>query len=115
MIAKPDRRDESRARLLEAFYHALGSYTEQEAKKFDQWRDKTLRENFLHLSHELQEIKNNMDKKMPMTYLVHNCDDAVGLSCILLAQVMEMAGISFEDRFGDVRKVEKLTRDSERK
>ena len=116
MITPPDRRDESRARLVYAMYHGLGSYTEQEAKKFDQWRDKTLRENFLHLKHEISEVEKNINQKMPMTYLVHNCDDLVGLSAILLAQVMQMAGLEFPDPLGKgLQKVEILKRDKDRK
>ena len=102
----PDRRDESRSRLVYAFYHALGSYTEQESKKFDQWRDKNIGENFAHLSHEIDEVRKNIKQKMPMTYLVHNCDDLVGLSCILLAQVMQLSGQTFPDCLGEVKKVE---------
>jgi len=90
MIPK-DRRDFSRAELERAFYFALGMYTEQESKKDDQWKDQSLGDLFAHLSHEIQEIRNNISKGMPMTYLVHNSADAVGLSCILLAHVMREA------------------------
>jgi len=88
MISEKDRRDESREILVKAFSMALGSYTEQEAKKFDSWRDQTTRDLFLHLSHELQEIKKNIDNKMANTYLIHNAMDICSLATIFLAHMM---------------------------
>lgn len=86
------RIDESRARLVRAFYFALGGYTEQEAKKLDEWRDQSLGQLYDHLRHELDEIRSNL-KRSELSYLVHNCVDAVGLSTILLATAMEMADL----------------------
>jgi len=93
MIPK-DRRDESRELMVKAFYFALGMYAEQESKKDDQWRDQSLNDIFAHTSHEMGEIRNNIKKGMSMTYLVHNCADLVGLSCTLLAHVMEKADMN---------------------
>lgn len=92
-----DRRDESRAIIVKAFYFALGSYMEQEAKKNDQWRDQNLGQLFAHTSHEMEEIRKNINEKMPMTYLLHNCVDLVGLSCMLLADVMMRSGIDLKE------------------
>ena len=62
MIPK-DRKDQSRELLVKAFYMSLGSYTEQEAKKNDSWRDQSLGDLFNHLSHEIEEIKQNIRTK----------------------------------------------------
>lgn len=91
------RMDESRAILEKAFYFALGSYMEQEAKKEDIWRDQSIGQLYAHLNHELEEIRSNL-KSSDLTYLLHNCVDAVGLSTILLAKVMEMAGLLKEEQ-----------------
>lgn len=88
MISEKDRRDESRRILVNAFEMALGSYTEQEAKKFDQWRDQPTWKLFNHLAHELEEIRKNMKEKMPNTYLIHNGMDVCSLSTIFLAHLM---------------------------
>jgi hypothetical protein len=93
MIEKT-RQDESRARLVEAFYLALGAYTEQEAKKEDQWADQSLGQLYAHLSHELEEVRTNLKRTDKLTFLLHNCADMVGLSTILLAKVMEIAGLT---------------------
>ena len=88
---KRRRMDESRGFLVKAFYFALGSYMEQEAKKEDQWRDQSIGELYAHLRHEIEEVRRNL-KTNDYTYLVHNCADLVGLSAILLAKVMEEGG-----------------------
>ncbi len=88
------RTDESRARLVEAFYFALGSYAEQEAKKDDQWRDQSIGQQYAHLHHELEEIRINLKRNDRLTYLLYNCVDAVSLATMLLSTVMEMAGIT---------------------
>ena len=73
---------------------ALGAYTEQESKKDDQWRDQTLGQLYNHLAHEvLAELKANMTRKDNLTWAIHNAMDAVGLSCIFLAKLLEMNGI----------------------
>lgn len=90
---KKDRTDESRAQLEKAFYFALGSYAEQEAKKDDQWRDQSIGQLYAHLYHELGEIRTNLKRNDRLTFLVHNCVDAVSLSTILLAKVMEKADL----------------------
>lgn len=92
MIPK-DRRDESRALLDKVWYLALGSYTEQESKKLDQWRDETFQNIFAHWSHEVEEIRTNLKRGDPMTHLVHNGMDMVSLSAILLVRIMQEAGL----------------------
>jgi len=90
------RIDESRQILVEAFYLALGSYVEQEATKEDRWRDESIGELYGHLKHELDEIKVNLTQpgKDHQTYLLHNCIDAVMLSTIFLAKIMEMGKLN---------------------
>jgi len=100
MIPK-DRRDESREKLVKAFYMALGSYTEQEAKKDDSWRDQSLGQLFEHMAHEVEEIRHNIKRKDPNTFLVHNAMDVCSLSTIFLAHVMERDGLDKgEDKNG---------------
>jgi len=87
---KKTRIDESREALFKAFLFALGSYTEQEATKNDQWRQ-SIGQLYDHLKHELEEIKSNLrPPKDQLTYLIHNCCDAVTLSAMLLYKAMEM-------------------------
>lgn len=83
-----ERKDYSRAQLLQAAHHAIGAYTEQEAKKEDQWRDEPWWKLYNHISHEIKEIK----RSKTLTIKLHNCNDLVGLSLILLARTMEEAG-----------------------
>jgi len=87
------RMDESRAQLVKAFYFALGSYAEQEATKEDTWRDQSIGQLYAHLKHEVEEIRTNLHRNDLLTYLQHNCIDAVTLSLILLVKVMEMSGV----------------------
>ena len=93
MITEKDRRDESRGLLVRAFEMALGSYTEQEAKKFDSWRDQETWKLFNHLAHEIEEIKKNLKQKMANTYLVHNAMDVCSLATIFLAHIMLKDGL----------------------
>ena len=90
MIRK--RVDESREMLVRAFYFALGSYTEQEAKKLDSWRDLDIGSLYAHLKHEIEEIGRSI-KMSDLQFLLHNACDALSLSAILLAKVMEKAGL----------------------
>jgi len=94
---KKERIDLSREKLVNAFYLALGSYIEQEAKKEDQWVDQTIGQLYAHLKHELEEIKTSMAMNN-MTFLLHNAIDAVMLSVILLTKVMDMARLN-NDQF----------------
>lgn len=87
------RTDESRQKLVEAFYFALGSYTEQEATKEDTWRDQSIGQLYAHLFHELGEIRTNLKRNDKLQFLLHNCVDAVSLSTILLSKVMDIADI----------------------
>jgi len=101
---KFERIDESRERLVKAFYFALGSYTEQEAKKLDSWREQNIGQLYAHLKHELEEIQRSM-KMQNRTYLIHNCIDAVSLSVILLAKVMEDSNL-FEEEVLELAELE---------
>lgn len=78
---------ESRARLIRCFNIALGAYIEQEAKKLDDWRDQNFGQLYGHLKHEIEEI----GRSKARTTQIHNCMDALMLSCILLDKVMEKA------------------------
>jgi len=80
--------DESRARLLNAFHFALGTYMEQEAKKGDQWRDQSIGQLYAHLDHEVEEIQTNV-RKGQLRFLIHNAADAAGLSLMLLSRALE--------------------------
>ena len=97
--------DESSQKLIKSFYFALGCYSEQESKKFDGWRDENLINLFLHLKHELDEIRNNLNKG-EVQFLVHNCADAVGLSCMLLARALELQNKEVNEK--KVKKNEKI-------
>ena len=63
---------------------AFGAYTEQEAKKDDQWRDKEYYDHWIHLSHEVAELK----RSKTVTIQMHNLTDAVMLSLILYAYLI---------------------------
>lgn len=99
MVFKKARMDESRKQLVKAFYMALGSYTEQESKKLDQWMDQSIGQLYDHLSHELEEIKRNL-RDSNLTFFIHNSMDAVSLSTMLLVKAMEAAGIQGADSDG---------------
>lgn len=88
------RTDESRSRLVNAFYFALGAYTEQEAKKEDQWRDQSIGQLYAHLNHEVQEIRTNLKRDDKVQFLIHNVIDALSLSAIFLAKLMEEHGLA---------------------
>ena len=83
---------ESRRMLVNAFFMALGSYIEQEAKKSDSWRDQSVGQLYAHLSHEIEEIRRNL-KRGEKHLLIHNCIDAVMLATMLLARVAEQEGL----------------------
>ena len=83
---------ESRRKLVNAFFMALGSYIEQEAKKGDEWREQSIGQIYAHLSHEVEEIRRNL-KRGERELLIHNCIDAVMLATMLLAKVAEQEGL----------------------
>ena len=78
------RMTESRQKIWEAMVLSLGSYVEQEAKKGDEWRDKTYGEIYGHLKHELLELARSKDR----TVQLHNAMDMCMLSAILVAKLM---------------------------
>lgn len=94
------RVDKSREELVKAFFFALGSYMEQEATKEDSWKDMNIGQLYDHLRHEVEvEIKRNLKPpKDQLSYLLHNCVDAVNLSVILLAKVMGLANLKESNR-----------------
>ncbi len=78
------RVDESRALIKTALDMSFGSYTEQEGKKGDQWRDQTIGQLGDHIRHEVDEIMANI-RRGEIGYLVHNAMDVIELGAILLA------------------------------
>jgi len=86
MSSEEDKRmTESRQKIWDAMMLSLGSYIEQEAKKKDDWREKTIGEIYAHLKHEIMEIGRSKSK----TVQLHNAMDACSLSAILVAKLME--------------------------
>jgi len=100
MSLKEERPDKSRKKLAQAFQFALGTYTDQEGNRHypegDEWRDRSIGELYSHLKHEVEEIKRNINRK-EKGYLLHNSADAVGLSLMLLAKVMEESDVMIKD------------------
>ena len=90
MPTKETRVDESRKMLVNASYFAIGAYTEQEAKKLDQWRDENWWQLCNHIAHEVEEIRRSINDS---TKLIHNLNDLVGLSLIMLAKGMIETGL----------------------
>jgi len=76
---------DSRRRLRQALDMAFGSYVEQEATKFDNWREETFGAVFDHLKHEVLEIRRSKTR----TTQLHNAIDACMLSAILVAKILE--------------------------
>ena len=79
-----DRMMDSRRKLFSVMMMALGSYVEQEAKKKDEWRDKSWGECYAHLKHEVIEIGRSKTK----TAQLHNCLDAINLAAIMAAKII---------------------------
>jgi len=78
------RMTDSRQKILNAMMLSLGSYIEQEAKKKDEWRNKSFGELYAHLKHEIAEIGRSKSK----TVQLHNCMDACSLSAIMVAKLI---------------------------
>jgi hypothetical protein len=64
---------------------ALGSYTEQEAKKLDEWRDQTWGQLYGHTKHEILEL----GRSDSLTKQLHNAIDLCGLGGMLIIKVLE--------------------------
>jgi hypothetical protein len=79
------RMTESRKMLWDAFMVSYGSYTEQEAKKTDSWRDQTVYDLIRHMDHEMQEIKRSTGTTMTL----HNAMDMCSLAGLLIARLMQ--------------------------
>ena len=88
MTLAETRLTESRRLLRRAFEFALGVYSEQEATKADYWRTTDIGALYGHLSHEIEEIQGNL-RRGEGDYLLHNAADAVALSVMLLARMIE--------------------------
>jgi len=78
------RMTDSRQKILSVLMMAFGSYVEQEAKKKDEWRDKSWGECYAHLKHEIVEIGRSKTK----TEQIHNCLDAINLAAIMAAKII---------------------------
>jgi len=78
------RLNKSREALLNAMLVSLGSYIEQEAKKKDDWQNRTFGEIYAHLKHEIVEIGRSKTK----TQQLHNAMDACSLSAMLVAKLL---------------------------
>lgn len=84
MVEKPeDRLVDSQIRIRECMAEAVGLYIAKEPKHKDEWRDKTVWEVFMHLSHEIDEIKRSgtTDRQL------HNALDACAQAAILAARI----------------------------
>ena len=75
---------ESRGVIRQAMDIAFGSYVEQEAKKYDQWRTQTWWQLVRHLRHEVDEL----DRSKTRTAQLHNAIDACSLGAILISKIL---------------------------
>jgi ribosomal protein S27AE len=95
---RDERMSESREMVLKAMMMALGAYVEQESKKQDEWRDKTIGEIYSHIKHEVEEIRRSLEIG-EKTILLHNALDLCSLGAILAAKVMFFFGGGIMARF----------------
>ncbi len=108
MAFHTDRVDDSRARIKAALDMAYGSYTEQEGKKGDQWRDQTIGQLGAHIRHEADEIMANI-KRGEIGYLVHNAMDIIELGAIILAHTnLYLEQVSIDSLQETINKRDKL-------
>jgi hypothetical protein len=77
------RQVESQIMIREAMAEAIGLYIAKEPKHSDEWRDKSVWEVFMHLSHEIDEIKRSGTSDRQL----HNALDACAQSAILAARI----------------------------
>jgi len=80
-----ERLSESRAIIRESMAMAYGSYVEQEAKKFDQWRDQTWWQLVQHTRHEIEELQRSGGFK---TKQLHNALDLCSLGAIMASKII---------------------------
>ena len=79
------RLSESRTIIREVMSMAYGSYIEQEAKKYDQWRDQTWWDLLQHTKHEIEELQRSGGYK---TKQLHNALDLCSLGAIMGAKIL---------------------------
>jgi hypothetical protein len=77
------RQIESQMMIIEAMAEARGLYIAKEPKHFDEWRDKTVWEVFMHLKHEIEEIERSATTDRQL----HNALDACAQASILAARI----------------------------
>jgi len=87
------RLKESKSIIEKCMTEALGLYTAKEPKHGDEWRDRDIRSNFLHLKHELDEIQRSKDSVRQL----HNALDACCQAAILAANIKLEQNIDEKD------------------
>lgn len=75
-------------KLEYALYFGLGVYTEQEDTKSDQWADESYGDLLDHITHEVGEIRRNVNDDQ-MNFLLHNSADFVTLSTMILVTIAD--------------------------
>ena len=75
---------DSHKRVQQMLDKAMGLYIAKEPKHKDEWRDKTVWQNFMHLKHEMEEIERSKSADRQL----HNALDACGQAAILAASIM---------------------------
>jgi len=78
------RLSESRQLIHDAHMISYGSYIEQEASKFDTWRDQTYWQLVQHLRHEVDELERSKTRVAQL----HNAIDACSLASIIIGRHM---------------------------
>ena len=78
-----ERQVESQTLVRVAMAEAIGLYIAKEPKHADEWRDKSVWETFMHLSHEIEEIKRSATSDRQL----HNALDACAQAAILAARI----------------------------
>ena len=91
------RLSESRAIIREAMAMSYGSYVEQEAKKFDQWRDQSWWQLVQHAKHEIDELQRSGGFK---TKQLHNALDLCSLGAILASKILIEESVTLVSREG---------------
>lgn len=77
------RQVESQIMVRECMAEAIGLYIAKEPKHGDEWRDKDRYSVFMHLSHEIEEIKRSATDDRQL----HNALDACAQAAILAAHI----------------------------
>ncbi len=77
------RVEESQMLLEKMMNRAMGLYIAKEPKHADEWRDKNIWQNFMHLKHETEEI----ERSKTVDRQLHNALDACAQAAILAASI----------------------------